>query len=116
MPMDRKRYPLNWTEISHYIRFVRGKGRCDWCGVAHGDIHPLTGAVVVLSTAHLGVPKPDGTRGDKHDTLDVRDENLASLCQRCHLNYDRQDHLATQRANRVRRYEQRQPRLIDRSE
>lgn len=47
---------------------------------------------IVLTTAHLGVPYPDGTPGDKHDKLDCRLENLAYLCQRCHLNYDREEH------------------------
>lgn len=42
--------------------------------------------------AHLGTPHADGRPGDKHDKMDVRDENLAALCQRCHLNYDRDEH------------------------
>lgn len=47
---------------------------------------------IVLTTAHLGVPYPDGRPGNKHDKMDVRLENLAHLCQRCHLNYDRDEH------------------------
>ena len=43
--------------------------------------------------AHLGTPHADGRPGDKHDKMDVRDENLAALCQRCHLNYDRDEHV-----------------------
>lgn len=42
----------------------------------------------------------------KHDKLDVRDENLAALCQSCHLNYDRVDHIrnatVTRRLNKIR--------------
>ena len=49
----------------------------------------------------MGVPKPDGTPGDKHHKTDVRDENLAALCQRCHLNFDRDEH--KQNAARTRR-------------
>ncbi|MDO8567659.1 MAG: hypothetical protein Q7R57_02965, partial [Dehalococcoidales bacterium] len=26
------------------------------------------------------------------DKLDVREENLVALCQRCHLNFDRDEH------------------------
>lgn len=48
---------------------------------------------MILTVAHLGVPYPDGTPGNPHDKMDVRDENLAALCQRCHLNYDRVEHM-----------------------
>ena len=35
---DPKRYPPDWKEISHYIRFVRAGGKCEHpdCGVKHG--------------------------------------------------------------------------------
>jgi hypothetical protein len=60
---------------------------------------------IVLTTAHLGMPHPDGRPGDKHDKMDCRDDNLAMLCQRCHLNYDRDEHCqnaaATRRAKRI---------------
>jgi hypothetical protein len=87
MPVDMTRYPENWPAISHHIRFERGAGRCECtgecgtlhikgrCTAVHGEEHPLTGSVVLLTTAHLGTEKPDGTPGDKHDKLDVRDEN-----------------------------------------
>lgn len=58
------------------------------------------------TVAHLGAPNPDGTPGNKHDKMDVRDENLAALCQRCHLNYDRDEHLANAAATRRRRREE----------
>lgn len=48
----------------------------------------------MLTVAHLGTVKPDGTPGDKHDKMDCRDENLAALCQRCHLRYDLDEHKA----------------------
>lgn len=48
---------------------------------------------VVLTTAHLGAPHADGTPGDKHEKRDCRPENLAALCNRCHLLYDLDDHI-----------------------
>lgn len=61
---------------------------------------------IVMTTAHLGIDKPDGTPGDKSDTMDCRPENLAALCQRCHLNFDRKDHIQN-------RYHNRRARLVE---
>lgn len=103
MPFDRSRYPDDWEKISYEIRFVRGQGRCectgecglhdDRCNAEHGKGHPITGSIVWLTTAHLGTPLPDGTPGDKHNKTDVRPENLKGMCQRCHLNFDLDDHV-----------------------
>jgi 5-methylcytosine-specific restriction endonuclease McrA len=92
MPMDRSRYPADWERISRAIRTERARGCCEWCGAVNGQPHPRTGSKVVLTVAHLGTPHADGRPGDKHDKTDVRPENLAALCQACHLNYDRDEH------------------------
>lgn len=107
--MDRKLYPDDWEEISFYVRFVRACGRCEGspaypdCRAEHGKPHPVTGSIVVLTTAHLGVDKPDGTPGSKHDKLDCRLENLAAMCNRCHLFFDLADHIANRKRNTLRR-------------
>jgi len=118
MPMDRSKYPKDWPEISKRIRFDRAKGRCEWCNAPHNGWRDQEGnwfepefaetfphmtedmIKIVITTAHLGIDKPDGTPGDKADTMDCRDENLAALCQRCHLNFDRTDHINNRRRNR----------------
>lgn len=117
MPMDRKKYPKNWREISNYIRFERAKGKCEKCGAPHngwrdGDqwFEPdfaesfphMTEDMtrIILTTAHLGIAKPDGTPGNRADTMDCREENLKALCQRCHLAFDRSDNINRRRANR----------------
>lgn len=130
MPIDYKRYPPDWKQISLRIRTERAQNRCEWCGLANGalgyrdpdgrfwtdeqlaitfDGNPgfsLRHVRIVLTVAHLGTPHADGRPGDKHDKLDVRDENLAALCQSCHLNYDRVDHIrnatVTRRLNKIR--------------
>jgi hypothetical protein len=78
--MDRSKYPDNWEEISHHIRFVRAKGKCEWpeCGAEHLKPHPVTGSKVVLTTAHL----------ENEDPMDCRYENLMAMCQKHHLAYD----------------------------
>lgn len=117
MPIDYSRYPANWNQISLQIREREGQ-KCKWCGAPNGqliwrnalnpvewspapeghlaDAMALDGqrfVKVVLTVAHLGVPKPDGQPGDKHDKHDVRPENLAALCQRCHLVFDLTEHI-----------------------
>ena len=47
---------------------------------------------IVLTVAHLD-----------HTTTNNADDNLASLCQRCHLRYDRFEHGANARRTRQRR-------------
>src|SRR5258708_5718493 len=63
MPIQKQLYPADWPAISYRIRFERAKGRCEWCGVLHDETHPVTGSRVLLTVAHLGIPKPDGTPG-----------------------------------------------------
>jgi hypothetical protein len=58
---------------------------------------------IVLTVAHLGTPHEDGTPGDKHNKMDVRDENLAALCQKCHLAYDMDEHIANRRVTLARK-------------
>jgi hypothetical protein len=131
MPVDMSRYPAQWKQISERIRFERARNRCEWCGVLNGAIgyrlddgtfHQLARGkgdagmeveaaaldgehiiTIVLTVAHLGTQLPDGSPGDKHNKLDVRDENLAALCQRCHLLYDLDDHIANRRRTMARR-------------
>lgn len=131
MPVDRKRYPRDWPDISRQIRYERAGNRCEWCGVENGaigardrfgnwwnedDIHSLPSDCgydlfgefpkiirIVLTVAHLGAPRPDGSPGDVHDKMDCRPENLAALCQRCHLNYDRQEHIHNAKITRIRK-------------
>jgi hypothetical protein len=102
MTFDPRAYPADWKAISRRIR-DRAGWRCEWCGAENGQPHPRTGSRVVLTVAHLGVPLPDGRPGAKHNTFDVRDENLAALCQACHLNYDREDHVRHASETRRRR-------------
>lgn len=104
MPMNYARYPPDWREISLRVR-TEANWRCEWCGAVNGRDHPETGSKVVLTVAHLGTVKEDGSPGDKHDKMDCRRVNLAALCQRCHLNFDRDEHLAKARETRRRKRE-----------
>jgi hypothetical protein len=101
MPMNRALYPKDWERISDMIR-DRDRQRCLFCGIENGSKN-RRGKRVVLTVAHLGTPRRDGSPGDKTDKMDVRPENLAALCQACHLRFDQTDHLENAKATRHRK-------------
>ena len=88
----RRGYPLDWPIRSWFVRVVRARNRCEWCGARNHQPHPATGSRVVLTTAHVYDRAPAAA-----SLL-----NLAALCQRCHLNHDRAQHLHSRRANKDR--------------
>ncbi|MFD9465593.1 hypothetical protein [Streptomyces sp. NPDC060027] len=102
-PEMRARYPRDWPQISRRIRFDRAGGRCECdgrcgrrhvsrCTAVHGEPHPATGSRVVLTVAHLDdVPE------------NCADDNLAAMCQACHLAYDAALHARTAARTRAAR-------------
>lgn len=123
MPMDRSRYPDNWKEIANAVK-ERAGWKCEKCGVEHRrfivrdecdqsiwhyatdeEYYGQTAHVVQvwLTVHHKGVDYPDGSPGSPHDKMDNRPENLASLCQRCHLIADLETHMARARETRIRK-------------
>lgn len=87
---NRARYPKDWAVRSYFVRFIRARGRCEWCGAEHGMPHPVTGSKVVLTTAHIFDDRPEAS-----SLL-----NLAALCQKCHLTHDAKQHATTARNTR----------------
>ena len=77
-PENRARYPRDWKLRSRFVRFIRARGKCEWCGAEHGKPHPVTGSVVILTTAHIFDDRPEAS-----GLL-----NLAALCQKCHNGHD----------------------------
>ena len=91
----------------------RAKCRCEWCGVPDrarglrlpdGGFQVLDGMElevasvegekiiqIILTTAHIHNPEP----------ADLRDDNLAALCQRCHNRHDRPYRQANAKQTRV---------------
>ena len=103
MPMDRSRYPDDWAIISAYIRFVRADNHCEWCGAENYKPHPVTGSMVILTTAHLDHDPENTPRVEEIKAGDPRGGRPKALCQRCHLNHDRGRHIEKARLNRDRK-------------
>ena len=117
MPFIKANYPADWKAISLRIR-ARDEHSCKWCGVPHnavirrledGESYTYYGQYttndewqrrwaratpklvrIVLTVAHID-----------HDSTNNADDNLAALCQRCHLRHDARQH--TENAARTRR-------------
>lgn len=112
MPVDKKRYPVEWKEIVQRRHEEAGE-QCEWVEWVNGEwircsrMHhePIPGNEdkrTILTLAHLGAPQP-GAYGDPHDKLDVRPENLLLLCQRHHLLYDLAEHMKKAKETRLRK-------------
>jgi hypothetical protein len=106
MPIDKTQYPTGWGKVSRTIRRIAG-WRCEWCNIPNGVPLPSgRKGKVVLTVAHLGTPYANGQPGNKHDKHDIRRENLAALCQACHLRYDLDDHIQHARETRQRKQQE----------
>jgi len=124
MPINYKEYHPKWRLISWLIRVRRAKNRCEWCDIQNGLVvkrqkdgtyrtpcgtewdmihsrikysqsniteslkyHGFTR--IILTVAHID-----------HDKTNNRFNNLAALCQRCHLKHDIKQHVDNRRYGR----------------
>jgi hypothetical protein len=106
---DRELYPVDWTVISEWVRFVRAGGRSECTGECGGPTPHLdrdqrcrnrhgeprwggapTQCTVILGTAHLD-----------HNPTHSDPDKLLALCESCHLRLDQAHHRATRERNRL---------------
>jgi hypothetical protein len=93
--MNLSDYPENWPEVSRQIR-ERAGWKCEGtphfpdCRAENGKPHPETGSKVILTVAHMD-----------HDKSHADPARLRALCQRCHLDWDLEHHMANARRTRV---------------
>ncbi len=76
---NKNRYPKNWKSIRAKV-LERAGNKCEFCGVENYTIRE-NGSRVVLTIAHLDHTPENCDLG-----------NLRALCQKCHLNYDKEQH------------------------
>lgn len=124
MPIDYSQYHPKWSLISRLIRHHRAKNKCEWCSIGNGTvIKRLNGGAfrlpcstdwdmihsrirhgnssmteslkyhgfskIVLTVAHID-----------HDKTNNRFNNLAALCQKCHLSHDIKQHVENRKYGR----------------
>jgi hypothetical protein len=107
-------YPIDWPQLSAWVRFARAKGCCEVCGRPHGQIVHHLGDGRWFDEQHetwrdgrgRGVAWPGyseyrnlkqtrvvlATAHLDHDPSNSRPGNLRALCQRCHMLHDRPEH------------------------
>lgn len=109
-PENKKLYPKNWKEIRKDI-LKRANNKCEFCGVENyaegyrdkdGNFIESIGMQqeadildgekiirIILTIAHLD-----------HNPQNNDYNNLRALCQKCHLNYDKEHHKETRQKNK----------------
>ena len=87
-PENKDKYPKNWKQLSTGLKEEAG-WRCESCFAKHGEPHPETGSIVILTTAHLD-----------HNPANCARENLRVWCQKCHNTYDAPHRAAGVKARR----------------
>lgn len=113
-PENRWLYPIDWRQLSDWVRFDRARGACERCGRPHKR-----------RVTHLGdgrwwdvdraIWRSDRGRAARlrdgfafsavrttyvvlacahldHDPTNSAPANLAALCQRCHMLHDASEH------------------------
>lgn len=73
--------------LSHIEAWADPDSDLSRCVARHSQPAPITGSIVVLTTAHLD-----------HQPENCADENLLAMCNRCHLAYDAEHHAETRAA------------------
>ena len=115
-PELRYYYPIDWPQISRWVRFVRAKGCCEACGRPHGQVVRHLGDGRWWDEARQTwrdgrgrkSPCPAPAEQEPPRTTKVvlaaahldhdpghcgrRHRNVKALCQRCHLLHDRPEH------------------------
>ena len=115
-PELRYFYPIDWPQISHWVRFVRAKGRCQVCGRPHGETvqhlgdgrwwdeaqqiwrdgsgrklpSPALAEDVLVRTTKVVLAAAHLDHDPAH--CGRRHRNVRALCQRCHMLHDRPEH------------------------
>lgn len=123
MPIDYNEYHPKWTLISRLIRFKRAKNRCEWCSLRNHSIidketrkaptkiqwdefhielyHAHSGWTYSKLLKHFGFTKIVLTVAHlDHDKTNNQFNNLAALCQKCHLTHDIKQHILNRKYGR----------------
>ena len=115
MPIDYKKYPSNWKTEIRPVVLLRAKNCCEECGAVNKSVYIIQDKERVfleiskeMSHFYLcpdGMKRMVGMTGNwtlkkivltiahlDHDITNNDYSNLKALCQKCHLNHDKEHH------------------------
>lgn len=115
MPCDYSKYPANWKTEIRPIVLLRAKNCCEECGAIDRSVYIIQENERIFlepskEMSHFyicpdGMKRMIGRTGIwtlkriiltiahmDHDTTNNDFNNLKALCQKCHLNYDKELH------------------------
>lgn len=110
-PENKKLYPKNWKEIRQQI-LERANNECEFCGVENHEIGYRNKDGIFIRTPSLSYQEAAKHLGYKvfkivltiahldHNPQNNNPENLRALCQKCHLNYDKEHHAESRKKTR----------------
>lgn len=124
-PEHRWLYPIDWEQLSAWVRFERAQGRCERCGRPHKQVvfhlgdgrwwDAMAGvwrdgagrklrsrpahALFYARMTHVVL----ATAHLDYDPTNNAPRNLSALCQRCHMLHDAVEHRRRRWWNRFRR-------------
>lgn len=85
MPIDYKNYPKNWKEISDATK-ASANWRCECCGMLGLTPDEDRSSLTLSERARITLQ----THHKDFNPHNNQDDNLMSLCSKCHLNIHRQ--------------------------
>jgi hypothetical protein len=125
-PALRWYYPIDWVQLSQWVRFTRALGRCEHCSRPHAS------TIQCLPDGRWFDPGKEQWRNSKgqpattpdpsslptlrqtrvllacahldNNPAHNRPSNLRALCQRCHMLHDLPYHLTQRRLTYLRRW------------
>jgi 5-methylcytosine-specific restriction endonuclease McrA len=116
MPVDKSKYPPNWASEIRPRIIERDGHKCKFCGVPNHAVgwRDYRGEWNKLSEGHLGDMETEFAQESGYKVIKIvltiahldqntknnNDENLAALCQKCHLNHDKSQHILNARKTR----------------
>ena len=111
MPIDYRKYPANWKSEIRPAILERDGNCCKFCGIEDQlmGYRLRDGTFIECSGMEIEAREEDGLKSIlivltvahlDHDITNNDHDNLASLCQRCHLRYDAKHHAKNSKATR----------------
>ena len=108
---NKQNYSEHWHDIIRPDILKRANYKCENCGIGHRKsyIFGYCKSPILVDKEELAEAKANGEKAytiylqishQDRDTTNNDYSNLKALCQKCHLNYDRNFHKLVRKSNK----------------